>query len=339
MSLSSRASSSSGNHRLACLQYPLCPLAKRIPQPKRSGNLQEDNRKLRVYASLRNIVQYLHFNDDEVCDTWAQLSQGMHIVGGKFGDKTVFDTKVKLFCQIPRDWRAAWLKDVSKGELSQSLLDMMDVADATVIDGFFYTVTGTCAETVLPVELREKGRLDKALRLRAQQLGDRLGKLIPAVDKTTGAVDKTRAGPFTWKTDDGDVTSIKHISGDEASIPECIKVTTEWYIYEFWNEGKAQLALGDSFKISLAGLFGEGCGPNKHALTGKPKTCPFLKIAQDLYQEDAAREEKNAEAQTRDKNFLTSVIVDKTEKMKRQARKRALDLNTKRKEAKTVKLT
>ena len=251
MSLST-ASASAGNHRFACLQYQLGPLAKRIPQPKRSENLQEDNRKLRVYASLRNIKQYLHFNDDKVCNTWAQLSHGLNTGGNQFGDKTVSDNKVTLFCQIPKDLRAAWLKDISKGELSQSLLDMMDVTDVTVIDGFFYTVIGTSAETALPAKLREKGRLDKALRLRAQQLGDRLEKLIKAVDKSTGTVDKTRGGPYPWKSNDGDVTSIQHISGNEASIPDCIKVTTQWHIYGFSNEGRAQLALGDFFKILLA---------------------------------------------------------------------------------------
>lgn len=122
----------------------------------------------------------------------------------------------------------------------------------------------------------------------------RVQKLLGGVDGATARFDWLKAGPYelVWKQTEGgkDILShVRHVSGAEAQVPDCMIVDKSWDLVEPIHEQLTRLEKLPCASLKLASLFNEGVGPNMLANKKKAPNCLTTLAAKIKAQEDMGK--------------------------------------------------
>lgn len=263
----------------ACTKGDVCfnlsGVIKRVPQINKSGNREEDNRRIltrKAFIALLNLFAEDHSRIVQTLNT-VQMGMVSDSALTKTGDKWPHTyTKVG---RLPKYWKAALHTEVSQGQLSQEVLNKVDAKDEAAIEMIFGLVTQTSADVFLPRICLVKATCKRFFQDRISDLGKRQMGWAKKAIRNDFTIDWQAGCAYALKWESSEpnakATGVAYINGDAAEIPTYLNVTKKFHMEQPHKDMEARLVNG-AFGFNLADLFKPaGNGPRKFAITGKEK--------------------------------------------------------------------
>lgn len=273
----------------------LCPYAARFPKPKKVGNPHANCEAEAQHDSAVFVVQCMVTDLSLAPLLKAYLESRRKHDSAKVEESQGRWHKTYMVLEkLSKEWVAEWLAVLSQeGDfpLTVSLLNRIDMQNSEHIKIIFHFVTFTSASTKLPREMLDKQVCGLALKRRAAELGDRIS-LVAVATASNGVIDFLKLGVYKLGfDDDGNATSITHIQGQVATIPEHIRIDKTFELIGNEHDLTAEVKKGPA-RFFLHDFFPKTSSPWVHVLD--KKATHLVKLAQDS---DLEVRTKNAEAQ------------------------------------------
>ena len=180
------------------------------------------------------------------------------------GDPWCFKTVWK---DIPSVWLASWLVTLPGGP-SLVEIDMMHSMDPFVVRKLFSSITQLSDHDRIPISAMNQKVMRKLLTMRANEVGNRMQLLYRPM--FCGDECEFFSPLFDLNFKGGRLSSIMHISGDVAVIPELVVITLDWALVLSYSDGQAKLEYQPRV-FYIKTFFGPDAGPNRHRLNpGSP---------------------------------------------------------------------
>lgn len=278
-------------------------LAASVPKVKLVQDQAENNRRNRIRSSLVNVIDWALKHPEMCPDLWLTISSGA-VVGsssasaGDDADGTgsasnnPFDKP--SFGKVGTDDLAQWLCDLPDGP-SRDMLDLVDSQDADAVRDIFTALLQLRSCDRIPMEARQDLRVAQMmLKLRLEAVGPRLPGWFRKSVNGQGQVDFSKVPIYTPVFTEGRMTSVKHISGDTATIPSHISITVDYKMLCPHDDMAAKMVKSPDEQV-LARFFEAGTGPLRHALDKRTKSLQQLaeKAKRDLEAELASKQSPN----------------------------------------------
>jgi hypothetical protein len=247
-----------------------CPLLKKMPSLKKTGDEQADQEQSLQRAALIEVIDNLWFHPEDAlaCSSW--LKSRIQARERTPVDDDIFKVVPVTLGAVPDDYIVSYLK--TRFGLEDSLLGLMKAWDPDSLKHLFYARLQLLPGLRLGDSCRNKHVLSYALDARCEGIPP-LPMLAKGtnIDGTTGEVDYGKVGMYAMEFIDKKGSRILHRpTGDYAAIDDDLCVTLEWAIKDNWSNLKATLVKGSTRKYRLQPFFEKGMGPNRVAtLTGQ----------------------------------------------------------------------
>lgn len=285
---------------LKALSEDLTPYAKALPKLKRTGDAHTDNEGDMRRRSLMKTISRLQENPAVVLQVEQYVMKLLDPdtkTAAAQDDK--WDRTVVSTMRLPKYWCAKWLaqNDTSTGtKLSQPILDLMDSKDTKNIKRLFNMVTMTLPTTPLPHKARDSKLLCSQLwTARLRELDDFLrGWCQKAVDPTTGIVNWTKGGAYTFHFNEaGVIETVEFLNGDRATVD--VHMTNAFSVRDPWDAWGAVACQGAVKEYVLHRFFLEtNTGPYKYLLD--KKGIHLTQLAERLHDENELAEQRKERA-------------------------------------------
>lgn len=321
-------------------------LIKRVPQINKSGNSQEDNQRTMIRLGFIKLLNIFAQEPATILDTLNTVQMGMCVGGAspsKDGDR--WPATYTKIGRLPKYWKAAFLSDISRGEMPKELLSKVDAKDEQAIDMMFSMFTQTVPEVYLPRLCLVKATCKRFFEERVKECGNRMVGWAKKAIRPDGTIDWVAGSPYQlqWETAEPDARAlrVKHISGDLADLPPYLSVTRAFQCESPHRDMEARL-VKDSFAFSLSDLFKEQRnGPWTYMISGKDKdkkdTANPFNILAGVFEREFQEHlrQKEAGAQLCDDTLLNENEASRKARKRAAAKQRATQQATKRKRTMT----
>lgn len=165
------------------------------------------------------------------------------------------------FKRIPKYWIANYLVALSKGKLTNEVVNMMEEKDHMAVKTIFYWCHQIGDNTEIPQQMQSKEVMSAALSMRAEALGNRLNHILQSPDilnLETGEFREQNLNSYTVVAKNGKVSAVVHISGLVAEV--LVQVTGDFEVAHHLDDMRAILRYGVC-EMKLHQLFTVGAGP------------------------------------------------------------------------------
>lgn len=251
-------------------QKQMCMLAKRVPKLARSGDEEEDLVNEERRTALIGVIQFLHNEPEKTVATFLAFTSGQIKLSCAANGSWV--DSYNCVGRFPKYWKTQLLVASSRGDLTLSQLNKINMRDPNAISNLFELAGQLPEGASYPSGFLNTALSSQLFLRRFADLGDRIRKL-----KSTGAladdgtVDYSKFASYVVVWGEGSVaTEVVHIDGDRAALPKSLVVTPSFRMEAACQELSSSLVEGQC-KLSLVGLFPAGPGPHRHAPPSKPK--------------------------------------------------------------------
>ena len=239
----------------------LCPLAKRIPQPKRTGNAVEDSEGMQQHNAFKVIAHVLSKEPQYIIPTHGYLIQLIKKRQDDEDNAEVFAQAGSL-SKLDADWWVITLVQNSKNKLCFEKVAKMKVLDPDslrrlVVFGFQMPWIAK-----LPEEMKVKRVASQFVQQRLADCGDRLGSLHADSIDDHGVVNWAR-GCYKLQLDDVKATAVTHFDGTLVDVPSWKMITKAFNLNGNHDDALAEVSLqGTTHKLKF--FFEEGAGPKSY---------------------------------------------------------------------------
>lgn len=246
--------------------------AKKRRDSKSKGAAGDGNEKL-----IEQMVDAMYADSRLVVPMFTHMQSKMDELGSADDDTNVLahaqTWDASTLARLPQDYKIEFLASVSDATPSQ-LLKMLKVDQASV-NSLLQLGIQIPGRMKLPEKAKYSEVLRRFISQRYQDCGKRLEKFVRKGGlKADGGLDLLKAGVYSLQwTEQGLLSGVKHMSGDEARIPEGAHITKNYVLLDNSDDMGASLQLPPMAPVKLAGFFaGTQQGPFRvKAYTGKPK--------------------------------------------------------------------
>ena len=249
-------------------QLPLCPLAKRIAQPKRgAGSLREQTEahlQYKAYVAVTNLLH--HFPEERVnTETFIRDSilekQRARLLGSGCFDQ------VSTFGKVDTSWVISWIAE--KTQLDTTLLQKALIWDAKAITYVFCYMLNVLPNWKVPQQCIEK----QFFYFLCDYVWDDRGKhMLKDANKDKNCTMISADGKVDWSKlaydlvyDDTAhrVTKVLHRrTGTTADIDAEAPITMAFQLKDGWSDTLAVATNGKASHFLLRGFFAPKLGPN-----------------------------------------------------------------------------
>lgn len=262
----------------------LARLAAQVPKVKMTSDQAENNKRNRIRSSMVNIIDWVCKNPEKCPDVWLSLSHGQVVSiasncidGGDEGtaiDATnPFDKPT--FGKVSTDALAKWLCGLPDGP-SKDLIDLVDSQDARAVRDIFTALLQLRPIDRIPAEARKDFKIaHKMLMSRMEVVGPRLPGWFRKSVNGKGDVDFSKVPLYAPEFENNRMKSIRHISGDLATIPDHVNITQD-YCMQAPHDDMGAMMVKHPDEHLVANFFEAGKGPKRHALDRKNKSLDGL---------------------------------------------------------------
>lgn len=248
----------------------LSPLAKRIPQAKRTKDLDEYKQRDMERKCLIKCVDWLVKNESIATVMWNHIMTGQLAVNNGRPEADWFKDAPKTMARVDLKWRAQFLQDLSEGALTTEVIRRLDARDENALHDIWCMVTKTTGTEMLSPAFQEKALLAVAVRLRVQQVGGpSLRQWIrDHLNVETGVVDWLRGGAYSYEFQENRLKRVVHRSGSAADVPEFINIRRDFTLESPAVDTLTKFSK-KPFDLIIRTLFAKDQGPNAHTFDRK----------------------------------------------------------------------
>lgn len=250
----------------------LCPLAKRIPQPRRTGNAVEDSEAMQQHNAFKVIAHVLSKEPSYIIPIHGYLIQ---LIKKSQDDKDNADVFAQAgsLSKLDADWWVITLVQHSKGKLSIEKVAKMKSLDPDALRRLVVFGMQMPWTAKLPEELKCKWVASHFVQQRLAECGHRLAALHADFISEQGVVNWAH-GCYQLKLDDVKATAVSHFDGTEVEVPSWKMITKAFNLNDNHDDALAEVSLqGTTHKLKA--FFAEGSGPKSYR-TWSPK-CTWVK--------------------------------------------------------------
>lgn len=247
--------------RIASL--PLCPLAKRIAQPKRTGTLREQTEQSLSYQAFVYIVHLLHNFPEErmsaekfIISSLLEKERAKKVAEGEFQN-------LSTVAALDDTWVAFWVapKTLLRNEVLQRAL----MYDKKALNHFFSYMIGVHPSAKLPASCARK----QYMSIWRDFLWEAKGKPLAPSDKKqpVSLISEVNWGLLAYSlvfdAEKGCVTKIVHRRTKvEVELDEVCRITDKFVLKDGWSDSGALATNGKASHYILKELFPAGVGPH-----------------------------------------------------------------------------
>ena len=249
-------------------------LALRVPKVKKTKDVSENNRRMRIRACMVKCIDYLCKHPETAVELWTAIEadlislpasgagpQGMSLAGSWEGKTT--------FGKIPADFYAQWFASLPGGP-SRQLLDVMDAKDPDCIRDIATMMLQIRRSDSIPKVAYDRQVMSLLFSLRLEQVGPRVPGWFASSVAADGSIDWGKKPLFELDWADDTLKGVKHISGVAAVIPLHMSITKAYKLENPFADTEAAFVLAPA-RVLLKDLFDGHVGPNQFALDRKGK--------------------------------------------------------------------
>lgn len=202
----------------------------------------------------------------------------------------------KSLARIPSEWKAQYLVRVTSGHegfsLTKALLTKMVQHDHEQVDHLSYFELQAKGTTSCLPSWSDEVVAKRVFETRGKEVGSRLLKMLSAgAISSSGVVNWMNGGAYTFRWTAGVATHIVHCSGEDCAIPNHIRITSEFTMYDNYKDGLARVELLPANYMLWTLLPKDSPVVKRLALEKKKQTDPWARITTIVTQRlDAERE-------------------------------------------------
>lgn len=249
----------------------LCPLARRVPAPQKTGNACEDSESMQQYHAFKVIVPSLTKMPEMIVPMRGHL---MQLLKKSDDDRSRGDMFVdgSSLAKLDGDWLLMFVMEHCT--LSVEKLAKMKIADHDALRRLIVFGLQISWTAKLPEEMKHKAVARLVLNQRLAECGDRWAKLPPDFINNDGIVNWVY-GCYKLKFDAARATHLTHFDGASVIIPSWKMITTAFNFTDNHDDTLASVSLqGTTHKLKH--FFDESdVGPTSYRVWS-PK-CAWLK--------------------------------------------------------------
>lgn len=287
----------------------LSPLARRVPQYKKSSNTLEDTLRKQQHAMLVHIVDVLSKNDQLISPLDSHMVLLMKEMATKSGDDEW--ASVSTMAKLDEDWILQWLEHHSNLTLEE--LSASKIADPMSFQHLLTFGLQLPAQVKLAPEMKFKPVCWAVLASRHEQVGNRLRTLDSTCISASGAI-RWAKGCYSLCFDHGQANLIKHVTGASVALPPYVVINSEFTIENNYDDKAASATLGAASYL-LQNFFGVGVGPNRY-----PRWSPKSSLLADLARVEFAKyQATKAESGNSSATQRSAVVLQAATKQKQSA--------------------
>lgn len=259
----------------------LCPLARKVPKVKSSGDHQKYKDQLLERSQMARIIDMLTKNPPYIATTWSWLqdhNDRQNANGHNPGRELWWPESYTFVSKLPKYWQAEFLAAMSDNELSLQDLEALDAHDNDAVGNLFRMAVQVQKGDALPRQALEKRVCYRLFEERYQLLGKRLIGWKKRAVLANNTVDWLKGGVFAPVIVGGKVCQVRHISGDHVEVPEYLAITASFTIGTAWDDCEATFKHGIAAQRLKAELDDQMLQQNRGAVAvvgedfGKQKT-------------------------------------------------------------------
>ena len=271
-----------------------CPLTKKMPALRKTGDQQIDQDNQLHRTALVEIIESLWANpqDTLACGAWLKARIDARVVTVQ---ENMFKSPPDTLGQVCGDFICSYWK--SRFALGDELLVKIKAWEPDSLRNSFFGMLNCQSGLKFGDEAQNKAVLSFALDARLLQCQS-MPKLVPGVnvDLLTGEIDYAKFAVYQVEIAENKAARMKHVpTGEFGPIDSDLCVTADWELKDNWSQNKAAL-VKNKRKYFVRDFFVKGVGPHcTPSLTGQNDAWKRL-IAQAVRKE-AIRKEASAEGE------------------------------------------
>jgi hypothetical protein len=267
----------------SCDNQPLSALAKKIPQIKRSGDLGIDTRKAIERDAMVRIVDKLSKYPAYILPMHGVM-MSQDFCSESSASQQEWTGNYKCVGKLPKGWIAEFLlaRACELGLQEKLNTEVLQKVEGNSSHGLWFLF---CFDMQMnqhisfPSPCHDKFVASQAFKERGVLVGNRLRKLVEGGIKSDGSLDFSTGGCFTLQFDDNKCTTVTHVNGEVAVVPEHVVITKKFTLHDNFLDTLARVELSPS-KYQLADFFPDTAVFKGHILD--KKATAFKEIAANI---------------------------------------------------------
>lgn len=252
----------------------LDPLALKVPEPKSTGDTDQDTRNQVHRDTFVAIVDMLCKQPSLRLPALGFLrveEKARKKCEAERVPEPPFPKSFTTLAKLPADWYCSWIVHESQGLCTKDMLTDIQLRDPDALRRIFDFLTVTTVSTAWPLAAHDRAVLQRMFSHRATDVGDRIRGWFQRALRPDGSVDWQEGGPYTIEFDpiSRRAIAVRHISGARKEMPSHILVDGTFELEYGWCDARAQLVKRPT-AIKLLDLFPEtDRPPRSHVLEKK----------------------------------------------------------------------
>ena len=300
----------------------LCALARRVPKPKMTGRLDEDNEKQMTHNAMVWVVDTLTKQPNFVMHVHGLLVALIKKQAKSKGDE--FFDEISTLGKLDAEWLVIFLLGKSKFTIEE--LAQVKNTDPEGLRRLLSFAVQLPTSTKLPTAMRHKSICKMVLDARMKLCGDRLALWDKSYFHSSGVINWGK-GCFTVTFEQGRASKVRHCSGKTADVPDYATITTAYELSDNHDDTLACVNLaGSSHKLHC--FFKDSDSPHVMKSSRGKGDC-FATLVDNA---KAELEKLRAATTTSTEADVTGILQNTGSERKRAAAKRARDALEKRQE-------
>lgn len=302
---------------------PMCPLAKRIAAPKKTGTIRQQTEATLAHHALVSCINLLHYFPEErvAAERYIMASVEEKLRESRFGEGS-FDN-ISTIGALDDAWVIGWIS--GKTQLPSDALRKALMFDRKSINNVFCFMLGVLPQVKLPTGCESKQFLcfmaDVLWAQRGKPLESQNGS-PPSIILEDGQVDTASlVYELRYEAAAGRVVRVIHRrAGHAVDVDADVRITAAFHLKDGWSDGNATLSNGKQCHYLLHQFFAESHGPHvQPELKGKARDLDAaVRHAQTLMDELERRK-----AAGRVSDGSTEVVAAVSEEKKRARTEKA----------------
>lgn len=174
----------------------LVPLARRVPKPRRTGDLDKDNSAELQYVGFQKLITLLTRRPDLILETLGRIECKINnaATADTGSGSDFFGKEVVSISRVPADWMASWCQQQAGAALDDGTMIKMLKAEPQTVERLATFSLQLPRSLALPQEARAKKVLARLLDERSKTLGCRLNRAWVKNVKGDGRIDWATGG-------------------------------------------------------------------------------------------------------------------------------------------------
>ena len=237
-----------------------CHAVERLPQPRRTGNEAKDRENADRHKLFLQMTQGLIDEPDDIIPVYTTW-QGRKCIHEEKSSDDVFD-KISTLGKLEPSFQIFFISQ--RTSVLVTVITALKGKEDDNLPRLITFETGIACAIRLPVEVKIREVMLSVLTEQAEHMGNRLQRLASSglLNIATGELDwRKRVNTLVFR--ENLLTTIIHIGGDSADIPDSFKYTKQAaMINSNWSDAEAMLVQEPYDPKAIHTFFDADNGPN-----------------------------------------------------------------------------